>query len=323
MTAYAPNALPRPFPFSGPDELVRFDTDNPSAYEVVGSMGVNNIGFGGMEFDADGNLWAYASLYKDTGGAASGLYTVDTASGQATLVGNSYQSLDDLAYNPADGKMYGIRSQGADMRLYSINLATGATTHEGNFTGMPSTPRAIGLAIDSDGNYYIHDNNVDIIYKSNGWAMSELVLAAPRTLPIRRAMTIDWSRDDTGYHAAVGQGVYPDYFSQINTFATDGSSYVLGPDFGPNEYFAGSAYGFPPVEPGRHRDRAGSRADLSAPHLYPGAWPPPLAPSSLLIQSARSLGLAFCMRSRFGHEIMIAGKGLVRVQCRRRGRPTL
>ncbi|MBN2445803.1 MAG: hypothetical protein JXO22_03710 [Phycisphaerae bacterium] len=249
VVAYAPNALPRPFPFDGPDELIRFDTDDPANFEIVGSMGVNDIGFGGMDFDADGNLWAYASLYKSTGGAASGLYSVDTATGQATLVGNSYQSLDDLAYNPVDGKMYGIRSQGADMRLYSINVATGATTHVGNFTGMPATPRAIGLAIDSDGNFYIHDNNVDKIYKSNGMAMSELYLL-PQDTGYSQGMTIDWSRDDMGYHAAVGQGVFPDYFSQINTFTTDGSSYVLGPDFGPNEYFSGSAYGYPPVEPG-------------------------------------------------------------------------
>ena len=59
---------------------------------------------------------------------------------------------------------------------------------------------------------------------------------------------IAWSRDDLGHHAAVGYGIFPDYFSQINTFATDGSGYWLGPDFGPNEYYGG--YGYPLVEPG-------------------------------------------------------------------------
>ena len=247
--AYAPNALPRPYPFSGPDELVRFDTDDPAGYEVVGSMGVDNIGFGGMDFDAAGNLWAYASLYKSTGGAASGLYSVDTSTGQATLLGDSYQPLDDLAFNPVDGIMYGIRSQGASMRLYSIDLVTGATTHVGNFTGMPSPPRAIGFAIDSEGNFYIHDNYVDKIYKSSGMAMTELY-SLPQDTGYSQGMTIDWSRDDMGYHAAVGQGVYPDYFSQVNTFSTDGTNYVLGPSFGPVEHFHGDPLGYPPVEPG-------------------------------------------------------------------------
>jgi hypothetical protein len=247
--AYAPNALPRPYPFSGPDELVMFDTADPENFQIVGSMGVENIGFGGMDFDADGNLWAYASLFKSTGGAASGLYSVDITTGQATLVGDSYQSLDDLAFNPADGTMYGIRSQGADMRLYSVDLVTGATTHVGNFTGMAAPPRAIGLAIDADGNFYIHDNIVDKIYKSHGMTMSELYTLSQDTA-YSQGMTIDWSRDDMGYHAAVGQGEFPDYFSQINTFTTDGSSYVLGPDFGPNEYYTGSPYGYPQVEPG-------------------------------------------------------------------------
>ncbi len=249
VEAYAPNALPRPYPFSAPDELVRFDTDDPASFEVVGSMGVTDTGFGGMDFDAGGSLWAYASLYKSTGGAASGLYSVDTTTGQATLVGNSYQPLDDLAFNPVDGTMYGIRSQGADMRLYSVDLMTGGTTHIGNFTGMPDPPRAIGFAIDSTGAFYIHDNLVDKIYKSSGMAMTELYSLTQDT-GYSQGMTIDWSRDDMGYHAAVGQGIYPDYFSQINTFTTDGSSYVLGPSFGPNEYFDGDPYGYPPVEPG-------------------------------------------------------------------------
>ena len=249
VEAYAPNSLARPYPFSGPDELIRFDTDDPNNFEIIGSMGVANIVFGGMDFDADGNLWAYASIYKDTGGAASGLYSVNISTGQATLIGNSYIPLDDLAFNPTDGVMYGVRSQGSEMRLYSVSLATGMTTHIGNFTGMSDPPRAIGFAIDSTGNFYIHDNYADIIYKSDGMAMTELYVLTQDTA-YSQGMTIDWSRDDMGYHAAVGQGVYPDYFSQINTFAIDGSSYVLGPSFGPNEYYSGSVFGYPPVEAG-------------------------------------------------------------------------
>ena len=246
---YAPNNLPRPYPFSGSDELVMFDSSSPADFVVVGSMNVPNISFGGMDFDADGNLWAYASLYKNTGGAASGLYSVNVDTGAATRIGSSTQPLDDLAFNPVEDTMYGIRQQGADTRLFQVNLTTGATSLVGSFTGLSSTPGAIGLAIDSQGNFYVHDNREDKIYKGSGLAMTELYSLTQDTA-YSQGMSIDWSRDDLGYHGAVGQGEYPDYFSQINTFASDGSSYVLGPDFGPVEHFPGDVFGYPLVEPG-------------------------------------------------------------------------
>jgi hypothetical protein len=247
---YAPNGLPRPYPFDGPDQLVMFDSDDPTGYTVVGSMGVDDIGFGGMDFDADGNLWAYASTYKSTGGAASGLYSVNIETGQATVQGTlSTQAMDDLAFNPVDGKMYGIRSQFTATRLFSIDLETGATTYEGTFSGIESSiHQVVGLAIDSQGNLFVHDVGMDTIYKSG----SDLNLSAFydvfQDTSYSQGMGIDWSGDDTGYHAAVGRGEYPNYFCTLNTFASDGSSYVNGPEFGPNEMVGG--YGYPVLQPG-------------------------------------------------------------------------
>lgn len=245
---YAPNAVSRPYPFTGPDELVCFDSANPAAFTIIGSLNVPQIGFGGMEFDGDGNLWAYASYNKVTGGAASGLYRVNLTTGAATLQGTpSNQSLDDLAYNPVDRQMYGIRSQTSATRLYRINLTTGATTLVGTFTGLPAVQRAVGLAIDSTGHFYVHDVGVDKIYKGAGLALTELY-SLPQDTGYSQGLAVDWSRDNLGYHGAVGQGEFPDYFSQVNTFAGDGSAYTLGPTFGPNEYYDG--YGFPLVQPG-------------------------------------------------------------------------
>lgn len=249
VTIYAPNGVPRPYPFNGPDELVMFDSANPAGFTIVGSMAVPNIGFGGMDFDADGNLWAYASFYKSTGGAASGLYHVNTTTGAATLQGTaSIQSLDDLAFNPVNNTMYGIRSQTNATRLYTVNLVTGATALVGTFTGLPANlNRVVGFAIDAQGNYYLHDVEADKIYKGAGLAVTELY-AIPQDTGYSQGMGIDWSRNNLGYHGAVGQGVFPDYFSQINTFAPDGSAYTLGPDFGPVEPIGG--YGYPLVQPG-------------------------------------------------------------------------
>ena len=256
---YAPNSLARPYPFSGPDELITFDSEDPADFVVIGSMGVEDIGFGGMDFDEYGNLWAYASFYKSTGGSAAGLYSVDINTGAATVQGTlSHQPLEDLAYNPVDHTMYGVRTQVTTTRLYTVDLTTGATSLVGTVSGLPANQHAMGFAIDSQGNFYIHDLSVDKIYKGAGLTVTELC-TIPQDTNYSQGMTIDWSRNDRGYHNAVGQGTYPDFFSQLNSFSPTGSDYTLGPDFGPVEYFPPDVYGYPPVELG----------DLAIPPVIP------------------------------------------------------
>ncbi len=242
-TVYAINGLARPL--DGMDTLIRFDSSNPAGYTTIGSTTVSNIGFGGLDFDESGNLWAYASYIKSTGGAASGLYKINPATGAATLQGNAgLQSLQDMAWNPVNNTMYGINSQNNVSRLYRINLASGVVTPVGILSGLPTDQHVMSFAIDSGGNFYVHELNSDKIFKGSGLAMTELY-QLPADTNFSQGMTIDWSRDNKGYHAAVGYGVYPHYFSRLNTFNADGSSYVEGADFGPE-----LGDGLPPVECG-------------------------------------------------------------------------
>lgn len=216
------------------DSLVVFDSGNPAGFTVIGSTGVNGVGFGGLAFDRSGGLWAYASYYSATGGAAAGLYRIDINTGVATAVGSSTRTLDDLAYNPVTDKMYGIRTQqGQGSRLYEVDLSTGATTLVGSLTGIDGVHALTGLAFDSAGNMYVNDVANGRIYGGSGLAMTALY-DAPYVLAGSQGIDIDWSRDDTGYHAAVAQGIFPNYISQLNTFALDGSGYFLGDVFGPN-----------------------------------------------------------------------------------------
>ncbi len=228
-TVYATNGLARPL--AGADDLIRFDSSNPAGYVTVGSMNVSNIGFGGLDFDRGGNLWAYASFYKNTGGAASGLYRVNATTGAATAVGSTLQSLQDIAFNPVDNQMYGINSQNNVSKLYRINLGTGVVSNVGTFTGLPAAQHVMSFAIDSSGAFYVHELNEDKIYKGSGLSLAPLY-TLPQDTNFSQGMTIDWSNGDTGYHAAVGYGEYPHYFSQVNTFTTNGSGYTLGGDFG-------------------------------------------------------------------------------------------
>ena len=228
---YATNGLARPT--SGPDDLIMFDSANPADYVTIGSMGVPDISFGGMDFDREGNLWAYASYRKSTGAIATGLYHVNTTTGEATLQGGtaSLLGIQDIAFNPVNNKMYGIYTRGTTARMYTIDLTTGEVRLRGTITGLPTEKMLMGFAIDSQGNYYVHDITSDKIYKGAGLAMTELC-TIPCDTDYSQGMTIDWSRDDMGYHNAVGQAVSPHHFSQLGTFTTAGN-YVLGPDFGP------------------------------------------------------------------------------------------
>lgn len=229
------------FPEFG-DTLIRFNADAPQDYETVGSLGVANIGFGGLAFDGDKNLWAYAT-FNQFGGAASGLYSINLDTGQATVQGTvSQQTLNDLAWDPVTNTMYGVYTQGfSNSRLYSVNLQSGAVTLVGNFSGLDPEHNLIGLAIDSNGLMYLFDNVNKKLYVSDSQLQVTLlygpdVMTCPNCEQAvgSQGIAIDWSRDNLGYHGAVGQGVYPNFYGTLNTFTLDGSSYVWGPEFGPN-----------------------------------------------------------------------------------------
>lgn len=228
------------FPDFG-DTLIRFHPDDPEGYETIGPLDVPNTGFGGLAFDGDGNLWAYAT-FNNFGGAASGLYSVDPETADMSLQGaNSGQTLNDLAWNPVDQTMYGVHTQAFQVsRLFTVDLQSGDVTLVGELTGFEDVERnVVGLAINSEGNVYIHDNFNNKFYTSDENLNLTLLYAPPDTQCEGCALAvggqgigIDWSRDDTGYHTSAGQGEFPEYYGTLNTFALDGSAYVWGPSFG-------------------------------------------------------------------------------------------
>lgn len=227
------------------DDLIVFDSSNPAGYSVIGSLGVSGISFGGLDFDSSGNLFGYASLYRNTGGAASGLYSIDTNTGAATLIGDSGQTMQDLAYNPVDNKMYGINTRfGQQSTLFTVDMQTGDVTDLGLMQGLPEQHHLGGLSITSTGQFIVHDVVTDSFYSGSTMTFSHL-LDLTQDTGYSQGMTIDWSRGDIGYHGAVGQADFPNYFSTLNTFNPDGSSYSIGDAFGPNDID-----GVPPVQVG-------------------------------------------------------------------------
>ena len=197
--------------------IIRFDIGDTDSYELVAST--NWILFTDLEFDGDGNLYAWKC---GNGFAGGSLYLVDQDTGDLQHIGDGDTSLNDLAWNPVDKTMYGTYPWAANAppyqtKLYTVDLQTGATTLVGGIEDDgPSTLNWMsGLGIDSEGSFYYYNNaangaaeNEQGIWKSkepgNGLDV-ELAhdLAAALSEPVGSfqvgPLFVDWSRDDRGY----------------------------------------------------------------------------------------------------------------------------
>jgi len=204
---------------------------NPLTFHTIGGTGVIG-GFGGLDFDAAGNLYGYVS-YDST----EGLYSIDINTGAATVIGSlSGQGLNDLAWNNADGVMYGIDAN----TLYTVNLTTGAVNYHATITGY-SGGLEVGLAADSYGTMYVHDLVSDKIYKLDSNYNATTLYTLPYASNYSQGMTIDWSRDDAGYHGALNT---TSFATELWEFNTAGTSYTYTADIG------GGGGVFPEVETG-------------------------------------------------------------------------
>ncbi len=202
----------------GTNELFVFDSSDPAGFTTIGEFGVADIGFGGLAFNGVGGpLYAYASYGDNT--ADFGLYEINTATGAATPVGNLGQpGLNDIAYNPADGLLYGI--DGA-ANLYTIDTSTGDQTFVTQVPGIDN-PLTIGFGVTSAGELILHDLAGDGVWKYDGNTTTELFnffgdLGLDTNFS--QGLVVDWSRDDTGYAAALGS--VPEFFSHVYSFGTD------------------------------------------------------------------------------------------------------
>lgn len=215
-----------------PDRLVRFDSNNPSGWTPIGPItSVGNLGFTGLDFaGVGGDLYAWAG-FGTSFANSGGLYRVNPATGAGTRItaGAALAGVNDLAWNPVLGRMYAVESATGVARLHEVDLTTGGLSLVGTFTGLLSASLNVGLAFDSVGRAYVHDVGNDRIYSGAGLGLTSLY-----TLPINtnfsQGMTIDWSRNDQGYHAAIGNS--PAFFSELYTFNTLGTSYSLVGNFG-------------------------------------------------------------------------------------------
>jgi len=113
------------------DSTNTLDRLDPSTLSltVVGSTGVGSGDFGDLAYDP-----ASRTMYWVPGRGNDNLYTINLATGLATLVGS--HGIDDLfalAYDSANGELYGQSGAGTGtFGFYQLNPATGSATYIGS-----------------------------------------------------------------------------------------------------------------------------------------------------------------------------------------------
>lgn len=79
--------------------LYRYSPSSGVATQV-GPLGIPAFDDGGLDFDADGNLWAIAEYIPSNPALPSRIYRVDAQTGAATFVANSKTGIEGLAIAP-------------------------------------------------------------------------------------------------------------------------------------------------------------------------------------------------------------------------------
>ena len=139
------------------------DSIGPASFNLASPDNLSNLNPQGAQLYVNGGTWANGIWYATVSNSATpyDFITIDPVTGLRTVIGDMGISMNGLAYNVADGVMYGVNYLSPDSRLYTIDMSTGAVTLVNTIPGM----LLINLAIDNLGNCYSVDAIADMLVK--------------------------------------------------------------------------------------------------------------------------------------------------------------
>lgn len=180
-----------------------------NTFTNVGSLGVG-FNFGDLAYDSSTGTMFMVDGWGGTfnTGHISQLYSVNLATGAATLIGSTgLTSVMGLAYNPMTGKLYGSRST-VGTGLFEIDKATGAATFLSAQTSLDgltyvgSTGQLVGFEAGSNGGadfYDLSNTGSSGVLLGNGGFVNNGGIAWDAAT--NRVIAVDWSGQLYSYSA--------------------------------------------------------------------------------------------------------------------------
>jgi MYXO-CTERM domain-containing protein len=190
-----------------PNRLLRFPVNAPANNAI--STNASYDGFA-LDFDSSAN-----TLYGITN-PTNQFGTIDLGTGNFTAIapvsgaGSAETNWAGMSMDPTTNTMYGL----AGSNLYTINLATGATSLVAPITG-PTGALYIDLAIDSNGNAYLHDIAADTLLSLNT-ATGAATLIGPTGLAANFAQGMDFDWATNTLYATIYTGGGTGAFCSMN-----------------------------------------------------------------------------------------------------------
>ena len=147
-------------------------------------LGLGTTAVGGLDFRADGTLFAAVNIVGAGGTGSDHLATIDKTTGAATVIGPfGVEGMEGIAFD-SSGTLWGSRrvfAQQGTPGLYRINPATGTATSVGPTVDASGTPLAVGvvsLQFACDGTLYGGTGHSGVISEPDG---GRLVTIDPAT----------------------------------------------------------------------------------------------------------------------------------------------
>jgi uncharacterized protein DUF6923 len=212
-----------------PDKLT-FPASNMSTTQQVADENTGPSIFG-YDFSPD------TSVLYGVDNTASALVTIDQATGASTTVGPMTKTVSDtwvdLSIDPATGQAYAAASGVTDYTLFTVNLATGATTPVAT---VPFTQTLIDMSINCSGAMYATTVGDDQLYSVNR-TTGALTVVGPLGVNLSFAQGIDFDNVTGTLNGWLYSGGGAHQYSTINL--TTGAAAQLGPS-DPNGEFEGA-----------------------------------------------------------------------------------
>lgn len=145
-------------PFRGP---IHFDSATPGSVVKIADCSDMGVVYGGYYHNYH---WYGQAIVKGTQSSVDGLYEIDMATGERTLIAKGGSKLIDMTYDYSADKVFGIRS--GNSLLAEFNPETGESTLKGRFSYGGEDIYMLAIAAALDGTLYGVSSN-DNLFKIN------------------------------------------------------------------------------------------------------------------------------------------------------------